>query len=103
MKLPGGPYGADAGRAIQGRFEEDYRLVYTRTPPGGAAELINIRVSVEAPAGSGELNSQPAKLSVGAATRGSRPAYFGALGGFVTTDVYDRRLLGVGVEVAGRR
>ncbi len=38
---------------------------------------------------------------MGAATRGSRPAYFGALGGFVTTDVYDRRLLGVGVEVAG--
>ena len=100
VKLPNGPYGARAGPSIEAAFELDYRKVYSRTPPGGAAELINIRVSVEAPAGSGQLQFLPAGFAKEAVEKGSRPAYFGA-GGFVATTVYDRKRLGVGASITG--
>jgi N-methylhydantoinase A len=100
--LPAGPYASEASQAILARFEEDYRAVYTRTPPKGAAELINVRVSVEAPAGSADLRSRPASTAViDHARKGTRSAYFGALGGFAEATVYDRSLLGIGAVVSG--
>ena len=100
VKLPNGPYGAHAGPSIEAAFELDYRKVYSRIPPGGAVELINIRVSVEAPAGSGQLQFLSAAFAKEAVEKGLRPAYFGA-GGFVATTVYDRKRLGVGASITG--
>jgi N-methylhydantoinase A len=100
VRLPNGPYGVHAGPSIEAAFELDYRKVYSRIPPGGAAELINIRVSVEAPAGSGQLQFLPAGFAKEAVEKGSRPAYFGA-GGFMATTVYDRKRLGVGASITG--
>jgi N-methylhydantoinase A len=101
-RLPDGPYGPDSGAAIAERFAQDYRAVYSRIPPAGVSELINIRVSVEAPAGSATLQSRPPSGGgAGDARRGTRAAYFAGLGGFAEAPVYDRRLLPADAEVAG--
>jgi N-methylhydantoinase A len=100
--LPAGPYASEAREAILTRFEADYRAIYTRTPPKGATELINIRISVEAPAGRADLRARPASAAtIDNAQKGTRAAYFGALGGFAQATVYDRSLLGIGAVVSG--
>jgi N-methylhydantoinase A len=104
VTLPEGPY-ADtaAGRArLTAAFEEAYREKFALTPPGVPVEFLNIRVAVRAPVSGSEvvLQGRPGAGAEGA-LKGSRPAYFHEVGGFVPTAVYDRRRLGVGDTVTG--
>jgi N-methylhydantoinase A len=92
VELPPGPYADGSAAAILARFEQDYRAVYGRIPRGGAAEVVNIRVSMQAGAAVPAL-----KVSETAAQeadeRRARPIYFGEADGFVEAAIYDRRTL----------
>jgi N-methylhydantoinase A len=102
VALPPGPYRPESMGAIADAFEAAYRELFVRIPPNAAPQVINLRVSVQAPvaqerapggAGSGGTPE--------AALKGTRPVWFQEEGGFVATAVYDRYLLGAGTAMQG--
>jgi N-methylhydantoinase A len=54
--LPAGPYNAQSETAIRDAFEQAYETVFGRRPPVAEIEIINIRVSLTASTGRGELD-----------------------------------------------
>ena len=48
VTLPAGPYDASSAAAVEAAFTETYRRTFSRTPPEGRIEIINIRVSLRA-------------------------------------------------------
>jgi len=86
--------------AVRGSFEEAYRRLFSRTPPGAAVEFVALRLSLSAPMpGAGGALDLP-RHARGAARKGNRPVFF-AGAGWVETPVYDRYALSRGDAVAG--
>jgi N-methylhydantoinase A len=102
VSLSAGPYSSASDQNIRARFEDAYRAIFARTPPETIIEIINIRVSATAPAGHSDLQIfAAAQERPDAARKGSRPVYFGAVGDFVQTPVFDRKRLSAGVVISG--
>lgn len=100
VTLPAGPYGAASAAGVEQAFTETYRRTFSRTPPEGKIEIINIRVSMRAKVpGPGIAFSVPSGGS--AAAKASRKVYSPEAAAFVDTPVYDRAALPAGVKVAG--
>lgn len=107
VPLPPGPYDpADAAGAQRVRaalievFEGAYREKFGRTPPDVPIELVNLRVTAEAPP---TRCFEPAAVEVRGPARpkGDRPVYFREAGGYVSTPIYERALLPAGFEARG--
>src|SRR2546428_3801201 len=104
VSLPDGPYddSPETRRRLTAAFETAYREKFALTPPGVPVEFLNIRVAVRAPVSGSEVVLQGRRSSgVGRALKGTRPAYFHEVGGFVSTAVYDRYKLGIDDELTG--
>ena len=99
------PDGTLTGRHRQGIYEEFdrvYRRLYGREGPPVGLEALTWRVVSRGPR-PGVFNTASGDEGGGAdgARKGERPAYFPSAGGFVTTPVYDRYLLGTGSTLRG--
>jgi N-methylhydantoinase A len=100
VTLPAGPYSAASADAIEQAFTDTYRRTFSRTPPEGKIEIINIRVSLRASVpGPGIAFSVPEGGTV--EPKATRKVYFPEAGAFVETNVYDRAALPVDVKVEG--
>ena len=100
VTLPAGPFAASSAAAVEAAFTETYRRTFSRTPPEGKIEIINIRVSMRA-----QVPGPGIAFAVGAggvaAAKGTRKVYFPEAGDFVDTKVYDRASLPAGVKFEG--
>jgi N-methylhydantoinase A len=86
--------------AVQAAFEEAYRALFARTPPGAAAQFVTLRLSVTAPMpGAGNRLELPRHART-AALKGFRSVFFPD-GGALRTAVYDRYALALGATVSG--
>lgn len=83
------------------RFRAAHDREYGYAIPGRPVEIVNCRVQAVGNAGSAPRRAQPRGGSLDGARIGARDAYFGSSEGFLRTDVYDRDLLPVGVEIPG--
>jgi N-methylhydantoinase A len=107
VQLPAGPYagGKAAPQAVRdsllAAFKQGYSEKYGRTPPDVPVELVNLRVTGEAP---------PLQTFAGAALASAGPApqpkqqrqvYFREAGAYVTTPVFDREAIGAGFTAHG--
>jgi N-methylhydantoinase A len=102
VALPSGPYTQASCAGILAAFETAYRRIYSRTLPNGKAEIVNVRVCLQAPAGASRLAPRmPGEGRGDAACKGTRPAYFGSAKGFVEASIYDRGRLIPDVEIRG--
>jgi N-methylhydantoinase A len=100
VTLPSGPYDASSAKGVEAAFTETYRRTFSRTPPEGKIEIINIRVSMRARVpGRGIAFTVP---TGGTPTpKAHRRVYSPDAAAFVDTPVYDRAALPAGVKVAG--
>jgi N-methylhydantoinase A len=83
-------------------FETAYRALFGRTPPGAAAQIVALRLSLTAPmpgaAGMLRFATQhPGRNPI----KGRRTIYFHDAGGYIETDVYDRYALAPGSRLRG--
>ncbi|MPY73752.1 MAG: hydantoinase/oxoprolinase family protein [Alphaproteobacteria bacterium] len=100
VTLPAGPYDASSAAGVERAFTETYRRTFSRTPPEGKIEIINIRVSMRARVpGPGIAFTVPSGGS--AVAKVSRKVYSPEAAAFVDTPVYDRAALPAGVKIAG--
>lgn len=98
--LSDGPYTAASRDLILQRFESDYRAIFSRIPIGSTAEIVNIRISAQAPAGKDDLQvAYGAGRGASDALKGERRVYYGTKGDYVLTCVYDRRKLPAGSDI----
>ncbi|HEU5424402.1 MAG TPA: hydantoinase/oxoprolinase family protein, partial [Nitrolancea sp.] len=85
------------------RFETVYAGRYERAIPGVPVEAVTWRLSASGPPPA--LPDEPSREAsvppLAEATKGERPAYFPALGGFAPTPVYDRERLRPGMRGQG--
>ncbi len=85
---------------VQAAFEEAYRALFARTPPGAAAQFVTLRLSVTAPMpGAGNRLELPRHAGT-EALKGFRSVFFPD-GGALRTAVYDRYALAIGASVSG--
>jgi N-methylhydantoinase A len=102
-ELPKGPY-AKSNRQVAllcTAFKQTYSEKFSKTPPDVPIEFVNIRVTV-----TGALSARKSlvfdHLSAGrSAIKGMRKAFFGEVGRFVNTKVYDRHGLPRGYKFKG--
>lgn len=107
VDLPDGPYRFDdaAGEAawrhaLDRAFRDKYQQKFGRMPPDVAIELVNLRVTGEAPP------RDPFELAVASSAaapqpQARRPVYFHERRDFIDTPVYRREQLSPGFEAAG--
>jgi N-methylhydantoinase A len=101
VPLPSGPYGACSRAALLQAFESSYLAAFGRTPPSRRIEIINVRVSLQAPI-AGDARPPPAAPPAAArAVKGSRPVYLPQWREFRATPVYDRYALAPGQACDG--
>lgn len=91
VDLPPGPYDAGSEAALVAAFEKTYVEKFTRTPPAGPVEIINIRVALSAPTAG--ASTDPPPPTDGPKRKGARPVWSPAAKAFVETPVYDRYAL----------
>ncbi|QHI98553.1 hydantoinase/oxoprolinase family protein [Xylophilus rhododendri] len=107
VRLPDGPYAgpgaADTAAmraALTRAFESGYRDKFGRTPPDVPVELVNLRVTAEAPP-----RQQPGSAFLAEAAQAEpkahRPVYFRELDRHVDTPIYDRAALAAGFDRRG--
>ena len=101
VDLPSGPYSAASKDAIVDRFEEQYRRLFTRTRPGVAIQMVNLRASLSAPVADSRMQLAAADGDGDDPNKGTRPVYFAAAGGFVDTPVIDRYRIKPGSRFEG--
>ncbi|WP_454688124.1 hydantoinase/oxoprolinase family protein [Achromobacter aloeverae] len=114
VPLPPGPYcegGHDDGsageddaqdtrKALLAAFEDAYREKFGRTPPDVPIELLNLRVSGEAPPRETPRDEGVAAGAV-AAPKARRLVYFRERGDYVDTPIFDRASLRAGFRADG--
>jgi N-methylhydantoinase A len=107
VTLPEGPYtaqdpaGEQAARlALTQAFEAGYREKFGRTPPNVPVELVNLRVTGEAPPRQA-LQAQALQQGAAAVPKGRRSVYFREADGYVDTPVYERDSLKAGFTARG--
>jgi N-methylhydantoinase A len=82
-------------------FEQAYKALFARTPPGAAIQFVALRLSVSAPMpGTGGTLELPRHPSA-AALKGTRPVFFPDAGKMLPTQVFDRYALEPGVSIDG--
>ncbi len=86
--------------AVQAAFEEAYRQLFARTPPGAAAQFVTLRLSVTAPLPGAGNQLQLPRHAAAQALKGHRMVFFPD-GGAQRTAVYDRYALPPGTSVPG--
>jgi N-methylhydantoinase A len=99
--LPLGPYTARSEPAIRAAFERGYESVFGRRPPVAEIEIINIRISLSASAGGGELNLDIAKGGTAPGPHATRRARFAGNSEPLAAPVYERANLAVGSSLTG--
>ncbi len=87
--LPAGPYSARSGPSLVDAFERTYRETFSRTPPSGKVEIVNIRISSHARATADEVVLHGFGKGDGG-LKGKRRVYFPEFNDFRPTPVYDR-------------
>jgi N-methylhydantoinase A len=107
VRLPDGPYDAagapgpsQARAALIGAFESAYREKFGRTPPDVPVELVNLRVTANAPPRRA-FEAASAAQSGGASVKARRPVYFKETGAYTDTPIYERSHLPAGFRAAG--
>jgi N-methylhydantoinase A len=100
-QLPHGPYLASSAPTIRAAFQQAYETLFGRRPPVAEIEIVNIRVSLTAAAGSGALDLGLANAKSAPAARTKRLVRFAVGAVPVNTPVYDRVGLGIGSIIAG--
>jgi len=104
VKLPCGPYypadEAEVRHTLAAAFEEGYREKFGRTPPNVPIELVNLRVSGEAPPRDEPLNT-PLEAASAAEPRAWRAVYFREIGGYQDTPIFERDALRAGFSRQG--
>jgi N-methylhydantoinase A len=88
--------------ALLDQFHEEHNRVYGHSVSGEPVETVNLRLTalgtiVKPPL----LQQDTTAKNLQAAQRGSRPVFFGEIGDFVDCPIYDRYLLGPGMELSG--
>lgn len=102
VPLPDGRLDGESIPGILRSFEETYRRLYERLSESVPVEIINWRVISSSPAPQVRLRAGEQEQSIASTARkGSRPAYFPELGGYVDTPVYDRYALTPGANFSG--
>jgi N-methylhydantoinase A len=81
--------------ALRKSFEDAYRLIFERTLPDAAVEILNWRLTATGSASARDsltaaLRTRPSGSTSAASSKGSRQAYMPEVGEYVTTPVYDR-------------
>ncbi len=92
VDLPPGPYDANSAASLQGAFEKAYLAQFTRTPPAGPVEIINVRIAASADASVAATNASN-KATDAPKLKGERPVWAPAEKAYRTTPVYDRYAL----------
>ena len=110
VALPAGPYTATAAAggqteqevraALVAAFESGYREKFGRTPPDVPVELVNLRVTGEAPPRQA-FDAETLAGGEPARPKGSRLVYFREAGAYVETPVFERGALQAGFSAAG--
>jgi N-methylhydantoinase A len=101
VHLPPGPYSHHTKTAIMTAFEDTYRRLFTRIPPVGSIQLVNLRVSVSAPMSGSTVAFTRSEPSTGGALKQYRSVFFEEQGKYVKTPVYDRYRISVGDIIEG--
>ena len=91
VDLPDGPYDKSSKPALIAAFEKAYVAKFTRTPPVGPVEIINVRVAVSAATAAAETS--PPTDAAGAKRIGERPVWSAKAKALLPTPVYDRYAL----------
>jgi N-methylhydantoinase A len=91
--LPAGPYRAQSEAAIRAAFEQAYESVFGRRPPVAEIEIVNIRVSLTAASGGGELDLGLLAAGSLPRPRAMRHARFAATESPLLAPVYERSAL----------
>jgi N-methylhydantoinase A len=99
--LPAGPYVAASEPAISDAFLATYKQMFGKVPPGGAIEVINIRVAASAPTGDGRLDTAAASGAGGGALKGKRRAWVPDEERYSELPVYERSAMAAGDVVEG--
>jgi len=92
VDLPPGPYDSHSATSLQGAFEKAYLAQFTRTPPAGPVEIINVRIAASADASVAATNASNAATDT-PKLKGERPVWSPAEKAYRTTPVYDRYAL----------
>lgn len=92
VDLPPGPYDANSATSLQGAFEKAYLAQFTRTPPAGPVEIINVRIAASADASVAATNASNAATDA-PKLKGVRPVWSPAEKAYRATPVYDRYAL----------
>jgi N-methylhydantoinase A len=95
----GSELGPDPVPQVQDAFDESYRRLYSRRPPGVESEVMTWRVRVTGP--TPKLDVRLRAGTAGAARKGSRRVWFAEADGFVEANVFDRYLLVAGADLRG--
>ena len=100
-QLPAGPFGPESVTAIRIAFEQAYETLFGRRPPVAEIEIINIRVSLSAAAGSGALDLGIGNALAQPIAQSARPTRIAGGSAPSQTPVYDRGRLGIGSQIVG--
>ncbi len=107
VRLPAGPYdgpGAASPEAVRkslvAAFESGYREKFGRTPPDVPVELMNLRVTGEAPPRQ-TLQLRPLGSGAAPKVKGRRAVYFHEAADYMDTPIYERDVLAAGFSARG--
>jgi N-methylhydantoinase A len=105
VRLPSGPYtGSKPEEEIRASliaaFESAYREKFGRTPPDVPIELVNLRVTAEAPPRH-SFEAAPLGADAGTLPKGFRDVYFREADGYVKTPIYERSAFKTGFKAHG--
>lgn len=102
VDVPEGTLSAESLAIVRAGFEAAHDRLYGYTLPGEPIQLITARAQAIADVPRAEISSTSGRTTPSIdAQVASRETYFSEFGQFVTTPVYDRRLLAPGSEFAG--
>ncbi|MBN9490702.1 MAG: hydantoinase/oxoprolinase family protein [Alphaproteobacteria bacterium] len=90
-----------AETGVRTAFEEAYKALFARTPPGAAIQFVALRLSVSAPMPGTGGKLELTRHAAAAAEKGTRPVFFPDAGKVVQTRVWDRYALTPGADIEG--
>lgn len=86
---------------VRAAFEEAYKILFGRTPPGAAIQFVALRLSVTAPMPGTGGKLDLARAGSAKAEKGMRPVFFPDENKTMQTRVWDRYALKTGVDIEG--
>jgi N-methylhydantoinase A len=102
IDFPDGAINEATLQMIRDRFHAEHDRTYGHGYPDQLTELVNFRLTAVGQISKPRLREIcTARGDVRQAAKGTRPVYFGTLGDFVTTIVYDRAKLAAGHSLCG--